>query len=299
MKYLVLGKSGQLGRAISRILYGNRKVDVVQLGRPELDVRNLDALSRKILNISPSVIINTTAYTDVEGAEKSRYEAYRVNAEALGTVGLAAAQINSPVIHVSTDYVFDGVKRTPYHTFDETNPRSVYGASKLAGEIALATALTRHVIIRTAWLYGSGRGNFVDTMLRMSEKKKRLSIVDDQIGCPTNVDDLANAILSIANRVTSSNADAWGVFHYCGSGDVSWYGFAQEIFAQAAHFGWSKPQLIPTKTDLLHYKAPRPSYSVLDCSRTLEAFGVEQKYWRRSLRNVVRQKLCPIENLGG
>jgi dTDP-4-dehydrorhamnose reductase len=291
MKLLILGRSGQLARALARLLENDSLFEVTQMGRPNLDLGDFPALRRCILEIEPAIIVNAAAYTAVDKAEGEPQEAFRINGEALGVIGDAAAEIGCPVIHVSTDYVFDGREQRPYRPEDPTNPQTVYGASKLAGERALAVAQPQHVIVRTAWLYGAGGGNFVDTMLRLGATRERLAVVDDQRGCPTVVDDLANVIVAVARHLTSSKLPNWGVFHYCGAGEITWCRFARAIFEEGARYGRKVPLVEPTTTAAFKAKAPRPSYSVLDCSGLSEAYGICQREWRQGLRDVISQKL--------
>lgn len=294
MKLLIFGRSGQLAKGLVTALQGEHAFQVTNLGRPDLDLGDFAALKASISEARPEMIINVAAYTAVDEAEANPLEAYRINAEALGIIGDAAAAVDCPVVHISTDYVFDGRKRHPYQPGDPPNPQTVYGASKLAGERALTVTQPRHVIIRTSWLYGAEGGNFVDTILRLGAKCDRLSVIDDQRGCPTTVDDLADTIIAITRRIKIGRSSDWGTFHYCGSGEATWFSFAKAIFEEAAPYGWSIPIVQPTTTAAFNAKAPRPLYSVLDCSDLCEAYGVRQRDWRQGLSSVIARKLSKM-----
>lgn len=294
MKLLIFGRSGQLAKALATALQGEHAFQVTILGRPDLDLGDFAALKASISEARPDMIINLAAYTAVDEAEENPLEAFRINGEALGVIGDAAAAVDCPVVHISTDYVFDGRKRHPYHPDDPPNPRTVYGASKLAGERALTATQPRHVIIRTSWLYGAEGANFVDTMLRLGATRDRLSVIDDQRGCPTTVDDLADTIIAITRHITIGRSSDWGTFHYCGSGEATWFSFAKAIFEEAAPHGWSIPIVQPTTTAAFNAKVPRPAYSVLDCSDLCEAYGVGQRDWRQGLSDVIARKLSKM-----
>jgi dTDP-4-dehydrorhamnose reductase len=282
-KLLILGRSGQLARALAAQVGDISAFEAKFLGRPELDVTDSAALERAIAETSPDILINATAYTAVDRAEDEPDLAMAVNAEALGVMGRAAAEAGCPVIHVSTDYVFDGAGERPYRPDDPTGPRSVYGASKLAGERALADAQPQHIILRTAWLYSAEGQNFMNTMLRLAETRDSLAVVEDQRGCPTLAEDLAEAILTICGHLASGKPRVWGVFHYSGAGETTWFGFAKAIFEEAAKRGLPHAQVTPTTTAAFGAKAPRPAYSVLDGAGLAQAYGITQKEWRQRL----------------
>jgi dTDP-4-dehydrorhamnose reductase len=290
MRVLLLGGGGgQLTTALKPLLEARDGWVSVSKGRPELDVTNGAALRRAILEARPEVIVNATAYTAVDKAESDREAAFAVNAAAPEVMGAAANEAGAAVIHVSTDYVFDGRAARPYREDDPTGPQGVYGASKLAGEQALAARCARHVILRTSWLYGSSGNNFLRSMLRLGAERESLAIVDDQTGCPTAVGDLAEAIMAVLEKL-SGGAGEWGLFHYCGGGaPCSWYGFAEEIFRQAAAYGYPAPQLRRTTTAAFGAPAPRPAYSVLDCSRIAAAYGVRRRDWREAVGQVLSE----------
>jgi dTDP-4-dehydrorhamnose reductase len=228
--------------------------DAIGLTRADLDVTDARAVERTLLDVRPGAVINCAAYTDVDGAEDDEDTATAVNADGAGNVAIAAAMVDAFVVQVSTDYVFDGEKREPYVESDKTCPRTAYGRSKLAGEWTVAEGNPRHVIARTAWLFGPNGRNFVDTMLSLDGPVK---VVDDQVGSPTYTGHLAVALVDLASgRLT-------GVVHTAGSGACSWYEFARETFRLAGR----DVELIPVNTEEFPRPAPRPKYSVLQSER--------------------------------
>ncbi len=286
---LVIGRAGQLARALARQQARHPGLAMTFLGRPDLDVTDIAALRAAILRARPDILINASAYTAVDKAEDEPEAAYAVNRDAVAAMGAAAAEAGCPVIHVSTDYVFDGKGERPYRPDDTTAPQSVYGASKLAGEQALAEAQPHHVILRTSWVYSADGANFMNTMLRLAEGRDSLSVVDDQKGCPTVADDLAEAILAICGKVLEGEG-RWGIFHYCGEGAITWFDFARAIFEEAKSRGLPSAEVSPTTTAAFGAKAPRPAYSLLDMASLTEAYGIRPKPWRAALSAVLDQR---------
>ena len=229
----------------------------VGLARTDLDITDSGAVQRAFEQERPDVVINCAAHTNVDGAESDEPAATLLNGTAAGHVAGAAASFGAAVIQPSTDYVFDGTKRTPYVESDPTGPQSAYGRSKLAGETATTEANPRHFVVRTSWLFGAGGRNFVDKMIALASERDELKVVHDQVGCPTYTGHLATALVSLAAT------DAYGIHHLAGSGACSWYEFAREIFA-AADVGVG---LTPCTTDEFPLPAPRPAYSVLGSER--------------------------------
>lgn len=283
----VLGRSGQLARA----LYRNGLADATCFGRPELDVTDLDSVRRVLERMPSRVVVNSAAYTAVDRAESEPDAADRVNHVGAGNVAAAAAEAEVPLIHISTDYVFDGRKSAPYREDDPVAPLSVYGASKEAGERAVRGRHARHVILRTAWLYSHEGENFVSAMLRLGRERPQLGIVDDQVGSPTYAEDLTGAVLEIARQLYGSGRHGYGTFHYCGAGAVSRFEFAQAIFAEAARHGYRPPDLKPIRTENYPTPARRPANSALDCTRIAEAYDIRQRPWRDSLADCVARML--------
>ena len=265
--------------------------DVVALGRPELDLMGDEgAIVRAIEQAAPDVVVSAAAYTAVDKAESERDLAFAINARGAGAVAKAAEQLGVPVIHISTDYVFDGSKPAPYVESDVPNPVSVYGASKLAGEEAVLAATPNAAILRTAWVYSPFNANFVKTMLRLASDRDEVGVVADQRGNPTSALDIAKAILAVAaNLVASDKPDLRGVFHMTGQGEGSWADFAEHIFATSAAAGGPTASVRRISTTDYPTPARRPANSRLDSSKLHETHKVRLSDWRSSTREVVRR----------
>jgi dTDP-4-dehydrorhamnose reductase len=257
VKLLVTGAQGMLGRAVVECAtrLGH---DVRAATRAELDVTDAEATRQALLAGRPRAVINCAAYTDVDGAESDRQGAERVNAGGAGHVAAAAAEIGARIVHVSTDYVFDGSKREPWLESDPVAPLGVYGDTKLAGELAVAEANPSHTIARTAWLFGSGGRNFVDTMLAIGAQRDEVCVVTDQVGCPTWTGHLAGALVELAERPEET-----GIVHVAGAGQCSWNEFALEIFERAG----IDCRVLPATSEQFVRPARRPAYSVLGSER--------------------------------
>jgi dTDP-4-dehydrorhamnose reductase len=263
VKLLVTGAAGMLGFDVLRVgeAAGHNLV-AVDVG--DFDITDADAVGQALERIAPDAVLNCAAWTDVDGAESHREQAFAVNAAGAGNLARAAAQASLPLLHVSTDYVFDGVGRVDaagalraYVESDPTGPRSVYGQSKLAGERQVLEASPRHTIVRSAWLFGIGGRNFADTMLRLAGEREAVQVVTDQVGCPTWTGHLAPALVGLTERGVS------GLVHLAGTGHVSWNGFTAEIFRQAE----ISCRVEPATTAQMARPAPRPAWSVLESER--------------------------------
>lgn len=280
MRILVTGREGQVALALAEEgqTLGH---EIIRLGRPEFDLAKPEGIRAALEAHRPDVVVSAAAYTAVDQAESEPDLAMRVNGFAPGIIAAAAAALGLPIIHLSTDYVFDGAKPTPYLETDPTGPQGAYGKTKLAGELAVAAANPRHVILRTAWVYAHGGKNFVRTMLRLAADRPELRVVSDQLGCPTYATDLARTILSVAGQLAVRPAgDAgYGVFHASGTGDTSWAGFASAIFEIAAAQGLPASRVVPIATADYPTPARRPANSRLDCSRLHSVCGVRQPHW--------------------
>lgn len=283
---LVTGGTGQLAQTLMRLPGGRNLVGV---GRPDFDFDRLDALPPLLARLAPSLIVNAAAYTAVDRAETEAEAAYRANAEGPGVLARYCAQAGIPLIHVSTDYVFDGDKGAPYVESDAPNPIGVYGASKLAGEQAVLAAGARAIVLRTSWVYSAVGRNYVLTMLNAARKTDRLRVVVDQIGCPTATPDLAAVILALADRLAGG---AWqpefgAVFHAAGTGWTSWHGLAEAVFAAASSHGGAVPVVEPIATADWPTPVRRPADSRLECTALGDVFGLRLPDWRESLDAVV------------
>lgn len=252
MKVIVTGANGMLGQDLCPILE-NYGYEVIKTDKYNLDITNLEDCKKTLSENNPELIIHCAAYTDVNNAEIDIQKATEINIKGTENIAQIASKIGATLIYISTDYVFDGETKQPYTVDDKPNPINVYGQTKLKGEEVVKNLCKNFYIIRTSWLYGLNGNNFVKTMLSLANEDKRISVVDDQFGCPTWTIDLAHSIIKIIN-----NKD-FGTYHVCGSGYTSWYGFAEEIFAIKN----LKPNLIPCKTNEYQSSVKRPSYSVL------------------------------------
>ena len=281
MKLLVTGAAGMLGRDVM-LAAGNAGHDVVGFGHAELDVADEAAVTAKFELERPDVAINCAAWTDVDGAEEAEEEATRINGAGAGNVAAAAAAVDASVVYVGSDYVFDGSKGAPYVETDETAPLSAYGRSKLAGEEATRAANKRHFVVRSAWLFGTGGGNFVETMLRLAADHGEVLVVRDQVGSPTYTWHLAYGIVRLIEGVE------FGIHHMAAAGACSWYEFAREIFEQAQ----VECKVMSATTEMLGRPAPRPPYSALMSQRE---HAIELPPWQEGLAAYLSQRRTETE----
>jgi dTDP-4-dehydrorhamnose reductase len=285
-KMLVTGGSGQLATALAAL--GGDRVSLV--GRPAFDFESPATIEATFRAANPWLVVNAAAYTAVDAAENDEAAAYRANRDGPAELARLCAGAGIPLIHVSTDYVYDGTKSSAYVETDPTAPGCVYGASKLAGESAVLVSGARAIILRTAWVYAAVGRNFVRTMLTLARTRDELRVVADQHGCPTAAADLAQAILTIADRIEANgwNDSHAGVFHAAGSGETTWHGLAMAVFEDAARHGAKVPKTVAA-IPATEYPTPacRPANSRLDCSRLSAAFGVRLPHWRDSVRRTV------------
>ena len=285
-KILVTGSNGQLGRELQACTGDLPFLEFIFTDRNNLDITDKKAVLHWFTTYQPAWIINCAAYTAVDRAEQERDEAFLINATAPGILAAAAEQFNCRMIHISTDYVFDGASDTPYTTHAQTNPQTIYGASKLAGEQAILAASKSSYIIRTSWLYSQFGHNFVKTMLRLMSERTEVSVVDDQLGSPTWAADLASAILQLIHYSTFENSsDQGGILHFSNSGTTSWYQFADAI----RQFSNSTCTIIPIPTSAYPTPAKRPHWSVLDCSEIVARFNIALHPWQESLAACIKQ----------
>ncbi|TIO77086.1 dTDP-4-dehydrorhamnose reductase [Mesorhizobium sp.] len=286
MRLAVTGRDGQV--AASLIERSRDDVEVVAVGRPALDLARPDTVFAALEVARPDIVVSAAAYTAVDQAEDEKDLAFAVNATGAGKVAEAAARLGVPVIHLSTDYVFDGTKDGAYAETDATAPLGVYGASKLAGEQAVAAANPRHLILRTAWVYSPFGKNFVKTMLRLAGDRDEISVVADQWGNPTSALDIADAILHAAARLRDDkNFAAFGIYHLAGGGETNWSGFARHILGTSRAFGGPHANVRDIATADYPMKARRPANSRLSSEKFAGTFGWMVPGWRRSTELVV------------
>ncbi|AHK04344.1 MULTISPECIES: dTDP-4-dehydrorhamnose reductase [Rhizobium/Agrobacterium group] len=286
MRLVVTGKNGQVVSALQAL--AGPGLEIVALGRPELDLARPDTVFKALRDAKPDVVVSAAAYTAVDKAESEPDIAFAVNRDGAKAVARAANDIGVPVIHISTDYVFDGTKTTAYVENDPTGPASVYGRSKLEGEQAVSEMTDNYAVLRTAWVYSEYGSNFVKTMLRLSESRDEINVVADQFGCPTSANDIAIAIVSIAKRLaTDPSAHLRGVFHMSGTGETNWAGFAKQIFAFSAENGGKSIVVNDITTAQYPTPARRPANSRLDCCKLEEVYGIRLPEWQTSTRAVM------------
>jgi dTDP-4-dehydrorhamnose reductase len=285
---LVTGGSGQLATALSA--QGGARIKLV--GRPEFDFDHPETIAAAFRAAAPGLVVNAAAYTAVDAAEADEAAAFRANRDGPAELARLCAAAGIPLIHVSTDYVYDGEKPSPYVETDPVGPQGVYGASKLAGERAVLASGAWAIILRTAWVYAATGRNFVRTMLTLGQTRDSLRVVADQHGCPTAAADLAEAILTIAAQIDARGWDhAWsGVFHAAGSGETTWHGLATAVFQEASRHGAKVPTSV-SAIATADYPTParRPANSRLDCGRLEAVFGIRLPHWRDGVTRTVGQ----------
>ena len=287
MKILITGSHGQLGRELFQEgqIWG---FDIIAPSHQLMDIADNKAVKNFIGLHQPSCVINAAAYTQVDQAEIEESLAFAINKTGCRNLAQICKKNEIPLFQVSTDYVFDGQKKTPYHESDPISPIGVYGRSKAAGEIEIRSNLEEHIIIRTSWLYGIHGQNFVKTMLKLAATKENIKVVSDQYGSPTSAAELAKAIIALANKWRQQSAVAWGTYHYCGRGIVSWHEFAETIVEMARRYGEVKTNRVePITTADYPTKAKRPEFSALDCNLIKKNFGITPKPWRESLKSTI------------
>lgn len=274
MRYLITGANGQLGRELQRRL---QKQDFLATTSSNMDITNQVETLHVITTYNPDIVIHGAAYTNVDNAEADPDLAYRINAIGTRNVAAACLKCDAKMVYVSTDYVFDGTLDRPYNEFDQTNPQSIYGKSKLAGEILARQMVNKLFITRTAWLYGDGN-NFVRTMLKLGKERDAIKVVNDQHGCPTSTVDLAEAILQLVQT------EYYGTYHTACTGMTTWYAFANKIFQLA---GINNVKVLPQKTIELGRPASRPAYSAMDNLMLRLTIGKVMRSWEEALQDYV------------
>jgi len=282
MRLLIAGANGQLGREMVLAARGH---DVLALGSDKLNITDAHAVNAAVESFKPDAVVNAAAYTAVDKAESDRNQAFAVNRDGPANLAAACSTAGIPLIHVSTDYVFDGSKSSAYVEDDPTGPLGAYGESKLAGEQAVRTHCARHVILRTSWLFSMHGNNFVKTMLRLGAEREEIGVVADQHGCPTGSGELASGIM----HVLECGRDAWGTYHFCQPEPTTWHGFAKAILDEARRQGVKLKvnHVKPIVTSEYPTPATRPANSVMNCSRFESTFGFRIRTWHESLAEVI------------
>lgn len=288
MKILVTGSQGQVGHCLSQQLSA-KEWTVKTLAREQLDISDSTAVDKMVKEFAPDIIINAAAYTAVDKAETDAEAAFRINRDGPQNLAKAAHAINAVILHISTDYVFAGDASEAYQESAETAPQGVYGKSKLEGEVAVAQANPKHIILRTAWVFCEHGNNFVKTMIRLGAQRDALGIVADQVGGPTYAQDIAAALIKIAEQYNQQKDIPWGIYHFSGAPHVSWYEFARYIFNEVKRADLYEkpiPDIKPIATADYPTPAKRPANSRLDCTKIHDAFGINPSDWRVALKNI-------------
>lgn len=280
------GGSGQVGGALVR-LAASKGIATFAPQRSELDLSSADSIAAFVRASQWSTIVSCGAYTAVDRAESESEAAYAINAVAPGILATEAARANIPIIHVSTDYVFDGSKHQPYVETDSVNPMSVYGRTKEAGEAAVRAACPNHAVIRTAWVVSAGGANFINTMLRLRSERAELGVVDDQIGCPSSADDIASALLTVVEQLGNRS----GTWHFVNSGEASWFDLAAHVFVAAEAKGLPVPKLDPISTAQYPTPAKRPANSRLNTDKFGADFDFAPRSWQAAINDILAERL--------
>jgi dTDP-4-dehydrorhamnose reductase len=282
-RVLLLGAGGQLGMQLARKLAGD--TDLTALTRAELDFSDADALRAAIRSVRPEIVVNAAAYTAVDKAEQEQEAARLVNAVAPGVIAEELHKTGGWLIHYSTDYVFDGSGSEPWRETDVTRPLSVYGQTKLDGELAIAATGCRHVVLRTSWVYAAEGRNFLHTMLRLGRERDQLRVVDDQIGAPTSAEAITEATRVVIDQLADAGDDLSGIYHLTCSGETSWCGFARAIFVAFAA-QQKMPEVVPIPSEAYPTPAARPRNSRLNCDKFAAQFGHRMPQWEDALSSV-------------
>jgi len=286
MRVLVLGSQGQLGRCLSD-QFECSGFEVIYTSRAEIDISDFAGAKEKISILNPGIVINASAYTAVDEAEDNLKAADLINHLAMENIAEICLTLSCWLIHVSTDYVFDGLSSRPYREDDQTNPQGVYGGTKLRGEEAIIRSGCKYVILRTAWVSSEYGNNFAKTMLHLASVHDELRVVGDQLGCPTYAQDIAKTIVIMVSKINLAIFSS-GIFHYCGNSPCSWHSFAKVIFVEAKNVGFKTPNLLHSiEASAYPTKAYRPAYSVLDCSKIKHVFGINSPDWHEGIRRML------------
>jgi dTDP-4-dehydrorhamnose reductase len=286
MKVLVIGATGQLGSELIRAPWP-AGIDVTGLGPDEIDIAEAASVDRSVSQHAPGLLLNAAAYTAVDRAESEADAAFRTNRDGSRSLARACAQHGIPLLHVSTDYVFDGNKMAPYTEDDPVAPLGVYGMSKAEGEAAIREALDAHLIVRTSWLFGALGPNFVKTIMRLTGERDELRVVADQHGRPTHARDLAHALITMVGRYAERLSAPWGTYHFAGAGATTWHEVARLVVEHQARRTGRQPRVVPISTSEYPTPARRPRNSVLATTKVEAAFGVKPLPWQEGVREVV------------
>lgn len=290
LKILVTGAQGQVGKELTHIA-DDKGYNVFAASRAELDITQEIKVTDYINQLQPDIVINAAAYTAVDKAENEQDLAFAINRNGAKNLALACKKQNIPLLHISTDYVFDGSKSEAYNENDSVSPLGIYGESKWQGEEVIRHNLQNYIILRVAWVFGAQGSNFVKTMLRLGKERDELNVVADQYGGPSPAKNIASTLIVLAEQYQQNNSLTWGTYHYCGSPKTSWYDFAKEIFEQGFETGLLNKQVKVKPITTAEYPtvAKRPANSMLDCSKLKSTFGIEMPEWKNALKQVLAE----------
>lgn len=285
-KFLITGANGQVGYCLTQQLQGEH--EILAVGRNELDITDQSVVKKAIENFCPNVIINAAAHTAVDRAETEIELSKAINVKGPQYLAEAAKSVGAAILHISTDYVFDGQRAGKYKESDATDPQGVYGRTKLEGEQAVAAANDKFIVLRTAWVFGEHGNNFVKTMLRLAKTRDTLGVVADQVGGPTYAGDIAKALIQIAEKIIAGEKVEYGVYHLTGEPYVSWYEFAKAIFAEAVSQNVLEKSPLVNAITTADYPTPakRPANSCLDLTKIQQVFGIQPSDWQKALKNI-------------
>ena len=285
-KFLITGANGQVGYCLTQQLQDEH--EILAVGRNELDITDQSAVKKAIENFCPNVIINAAAHTAVDRAETEIELSKAINVKGPQYLAEAAKSVGAAILHISTDYVFDGQRAGKYKESDATDPQGVYGRTKLEGEQAVAAANDKFIVLRTAWVFGEHGNNFVKTMLRLAKTRDTLGVVADQVGGPTYAGDIAKALIQIAEKIIAGEKVEYGVYHLTGEPYVSWYEFAKTIFAEAVSQNVLEKSPLVNAITTADYPTPakRPANSCLDLTKIQQVFGIQPSDWQKALKNI-------------
>ena len=281
MKVLILGSGGQLGKSLLSTLSNNELYSCIFLNRIEFDLSNTEFIVQKIKKYNPNIIINCAGYTQVDLAEDNKVLADTINNLAVMKIAQACKEINCIFIHISTDYVFDGEAKKPYKEDAKTNPNTIYGKTKLNGEISIIESGCKYIIIRTSWVFSESGKNFLKTILNLLKKENKINVVNDQIGCPTYAIELAKAIKKIILKIITDKFHG-GIFHFSSNEEISWFDFANYIHKKYQTYDEVSCKVLPIDSSKFKVKAKRPKYSVLDSSKIKKIYDIHHPKWKES-----------------
>lgn len=285
MKIVLLGSRGQLGRCLID-QFSRKNIELISANRDQLDITNELKLELFLKKINPDVVINATAYTDVDKAESEKEIAHSLNHIAVGNLAKLCKKFNSLLFHYSTDYVFDGTSSVPYLETDKTNPKGIYGITKLQGEKLIRLSGCNYIIIRTSWVFSEYGKNFFKTMLLLAQKNDTIKVVNDQVGCPTYAQDIAKATIKIINKLKSLSHSE--IYNFSGNEECTWFDFANEIFYVASKYNLRTPSVLkPVMSNEFISVAERPNYSVLNNNKIYERFDIKSSDWKKAIKKII------------